>query len=96
MELIESTNGNNIDQNYQVKLWWDEEESVYVVRYTWQNLRKKYTRTKRIANAKSAQWYYSYSIHTCRRHIGLEESPLSNLYPTSFNQNRKEVLVIWK
>lgn len=97
MELLEQSKGDNATQTYQVKLWWDDENRMYVIRYTWQNLRKKYTRTKSIADPRAAQWYYSYSIHTCRRHIGLEESPLSNLFPNTptYKHATKDIILIW-
>lgn len=78
MKLLEKLEGHNSSQYYQAKLWYDESERTYVVRYTWCSYTRKYTRTKKIADFAAANFYFTYSAHMCRRHIGLESSPLDS------------------
>lgn len=76
MELLGILEGHNGATNYVARLFYDPSERVYVIRYTWQSYTRKYTKTKKIADPLAAQYYFSYSVHMCRRHIGLEPSPL--------------------
>lgn len=78
MKLLEKLEGHNSSQTYQAKLWYDESERTYVVRYTWNSYTRKYTRAKKIADFAAANFYFTYSAHMCRRHIGLESSPLDS------------------
>lgn len=78
MKLLEKLEGHNSSQTYTAKLWYDESERTYVVRYTWSSYARKYTRTKKIADFAAANFYLTYSAHMCRRHIGLEYSPLDS------------------
>lgn len=78
MKLLEKLEGHNSSQTYTTKLWYDESERTYVVRYTWSSYARKYTRTKKIADFAAANFYFTYSAHMCRRHIGLESSPLDS------------------
>lgn len=78
MKLLEKLEGHNSSQSYTAKLWYDESERTYVVRYTWNNYTRKYTRAKKIADYAAANFYFTYSAHMCRRHIGLESSPLDS------------------
>lgn len=78
MKLLEKLEGHNSSQYYQAKLWYDESERTYVVRYTWSSYARKYTRAKKIADFAAANFYFTYSAHMCRRHIGLESSPLDS------------------
>lgn len=78
MKLLEKLEGHNSTQTYTAKLWYDESERTYVVRYTWSSYARKYTRTKKIADFAAANFYFTYSAHMCRRHIGLESSPLDS------------------
>ncbi len=78
MKLLEKLEGHNSSQTYTTKLWYDESERTYVVRYTWSSYTRKYTRTKKITNFTAANFYFTYSAHMCRRHIGLESSPLDS------------------
>ena len=78
MKLLEKLEGHNSSQTYTAKLWYDECERTYVVRYTWSSYRRKYTRTKKITDFAAANFYFTYSAHMCRRHIGLESSPLDS------------------
>lgn len=76
MELLEELEGHNSSQTYKAKLWYDKSERTYVVRYTWNSYTKKYTRTKKIVDFQAAHFYFTYSVHMCRRHIGLELDPI--------------------
>lgn len=80
MKLLEKLEGRNSSQTYQAKLWYDESERTYVVRYTWHSYTKKYTRTRKVEDFQAAKFWFTYSVHMCRRHIGLESSPLASLY----------------
>lgn len=78
MKLLEKLEGHNSSQTYTARLWYDESERTYVVRYTWSSYARKYTRAKKIADFAAANFYFTYSAHMCRRHIGLESSPLDS------------------
>lgn len=82
MKLLEHLEGHNGSQSYIIKMWCDDTKK-YIIRYTWNNYSRKYTRTKSLTDFAAADFYFSYSLHMCRRHIGLESSPLDSLYHTT-------------
>lgn len=73
MELIRHTSKCSIHGSYFVRMWYDDAEDSFTIRYHWETHTKKYTRSKTIAVPRSAFWYYSYSEHLCRQRIGIEE-----------------------
>lgn len=80
MELLEKLEGHNISQYYIIKMWFDSAKKLYVIRYSWSSYVRKYTRTKSLRDYAAASYYFSYSLHMCRRHIGLESSPLESVF----------------
>lgn len=79
MELLQKLQGHNAGQSYVIRMFYDDSEKVYIIRYTWIRISRKYTRSKKIQDSDAANFYFSYSAHMCRRHIGLETSPLDSL-----------------
>lgn len=80
MKLLENLEGHNGSQSYIIKMWFDSAEKLYVIRYSWSSYVRKYTRTKSLRDYAAASYYFSYSLHMCRRHIGLESSPLDSVF----------------
>lgn len=79
MELLQKLKGHNAGQSYVIRMFYDDSEKVYIIRYTWIRISRKYTRSKKIQDSDAANFYFSYSAHMCRRHIGLETSPASSI-----------------
>lgn len=79
MELLQKLEGHNAGPSYVIRMFYDDSEKVYIIRYTWSSYTRKYTKTKKIKQFAAANYYFSYSAHMCRRHIGLESSPLDSL-----------------
>lgn len=62
---------------YTIKCWYGLWTRDYMIRYTWDNGSKKYTRCKRIANPRSALFFLSYTQMQCERHISGHTSTLA-------------------
>lgn len=62
---------------YTIKAWYGLWSRDYMIRYTWDDGSKKYTRCKRIESPRAALWYISYLTMTCQRRIMGRQSTLA-------------------